>query len=129
LLQLVREKGDWETWIEFFLEGVIATSEQGVTTANRLLALFEKDEHQLNTLGRASASAHHVHAELKRAPIISVPLAARALGITQPTIQKSLDHMMKMGMVREITGQQRGRLYEYTAYLAIMSEGTEPLPR
>ncbi len=57
LLQLVREKGDWEAWLEFFLDGVIETSGQGIETARRMLALFEKDKGKISGLGRAAASA------------------------------------------------------------------------
>jgi Fic family protein len=56
-------------------------------------------------------------------------MASKTLGISQPTIQKSLDHLQKLGIVREITGKRRRRLYEYTRYLRILDEGTEPLRR
>jgi len=129
LLQSVRTKGDWEGWVEFFLEGVAETSEQGVSTARRLLQLFEDDEGKIAPLGRAASSALRVHAELKRSPLLAVPLAAKKLAISQPTVQKSLDHLTKLGIVKEVTGKRRSRLYEYTRYLRILDEGTEPLRR
>src|SRR5262249_21073549 len=129
LLQQVRLKGDWEAWLVFFLEGVIATSEQGVASARRLIELFGRDSDKIATLQRAAASALRVHSELQKAPLLSVPVAARKLGISQPTIQKSLDHLVKLGIVREMTGKRRHRIYEYTAYLKILDEGTEPLRR
>lgn len=128
LLQLVREKGDWESWVAFFLEGVISTSRQGFHTAQRLLALFEEDEKKIGGLGRASTSVLRVHADLKRHPIMSVPVAAKRLGMSQPTIQSALERLEKLDVVNEITGRQRGRLYSYRKYLAILDEGTEPLP-
>ena len=127
LLQLVREKGDWEAWLEFFLDGVIETSEQGVETARRMLALFEKDKGKISTLGRAAASALRVHGELQRSPLQSVPHMAKKLKLSQPTVQKSLDHLARLDIVREITGKRRSRLYEYSKYLRILDEGTEPL--
>jgi Fic family protein len=127
LLQRVRTKGDWESWVEFFLEGVAETSEQGVATARRLLVLFDDDGGKIATLGRAASSALRVHAELKRSPLLAVPLAARRLGLSQPTVQKSLDHLARLGIVQEITGKRRSRLYEYSRYLRILDEGTEPL--
>ena len=129
LLQLVRTKGDWEGWVEFFLEGVAETSEQGVATARRLLKLFEDDEGKIATLGRAASSALRVHTELKRSPMLAVPLGAKKLAISQPTVQKSLDHLTELGIVKEVTGKRRSRLYEYTRYLRILDEGTEPLRR
>ncbi|MGE3230513.1 MAG: Fic family protein [Hyphomicrobium sp.] len=127
LLQLVREKGDWETWLEFFLDGVAQTSEQGVDMARRMLSLFEKDKGKISSLGRAAASALRVHGELQRAPLQSVPRLAKKLKLSQPTVQKSLDHLAKLGIVREITGKRRSRVYEYARYLRILDEGTEPL--
>ncbi|MDX2287507.1 MAG: Fic family protein [Hyphomicrobiaceae bacterium] len=129
LLQVVRQDGDWEAWIAFFLEGVVSTSRQGFQTAQRLLTLFSEDENKIAALGRPSASALRVHSELKRHPILSVPVVSKRLGISQPTVQASLDHMMRLGIVREITGQKRGRIYSYSAYLALLDEGTEPLAR
>jgi len=129
LLQQVRQKGDWEAWLEFFLEGVIDTSQQGVASARRLIELFDRDKDKISTLKRAAASALRVHSELQKAPLLSVPVAAKKLGISQPTIQKSLDHLTKLGVVREVTGKRRRRIYEYTSYLKILDEGTEPLAR
>lgn len=129
LLQQVREKGDWEAWLEFFLEGVTETSEQGVGSARRLIALFDRDKDKISTLKRAAASALRVHGELQKAPLVSVPVAAKKLGISQPTIQKSLDHLVTLGIVREVTGRRRHRIYEYSSYLKILDEGTEPLRR
>jgi len=129
LLQEVRQRGNWEAWLEFFLEGVTETSEQGVASARRLIELFGRDTEKVTALGRPAASALRVHGELQQTPILSVPVAAKRLGISQPTIQKSLDHLQKLGVVREITGKRRHRLYEYTNYLKILDEGTEPLRR
>jgi Fic family protein len=129
LLQQVREKGAWEAWLAFFLEGVIETSEQGIASARRLIELFDRDKEKVSTLKRAAASALRVHSELQKAPLLSVPIAAKKLGISQPTIQKSLDHLVKLGIVREVTGKRRRRIYEYTSYLKILDEGTEPLHR
>jgi Fic family protein len=127
LLQAVREKGDWETWVEFFLEGVAETSEKGVATARRLMTLFDDGEKKIAELGRAAPSALRLHTELKRTPMVSVPLIAKKLGLSQPTIQKSLDHLTDLGIVKEMTGKKRSRLYQYIKYLEILDEGTEPL--
>ncbi|NOU05374.1 MAG: Fic family protein [Hyphomicrobiaceae bacterium] len=129
LLQSVREHGDWENWLAFFLEGVIATSKQGFETAQKLVKLFNEDELSVSSLGRAAPTALRVLADLKRRPLLSVPTAAARLKISQPTIQSSLLHLEKLGIVREITGRQRGRLYSYKRCLDILNEGTEPLAR
>jgi Fic family protein len=127
LLQAVRETGDWETWLEFFLTGVRETADQAAETARRILALFEADRRKIEGLGRPAASALRVHQFMQTRPIISIPAAAQKLSLSAPTVTKSIDHMIRLGLLREITGKQRHRLFVYDPYLAILNEGTEPL--
>ncbi|MBI3684646.1 MAG: Fic family protein, partial [Acidobacteria bacterium] len=128
LLQRVRETGDWETWLEFFLTGVRETSEQAAETARQILALFESDRRTIEGLGRPAPSALRVQRHMQRKPIISIPTTAEALSLSAPTVTKAIDHMMRLGMLRETTGKQRHRLFVYDRYLAILNRGTEPLP-
>jgi Fic family protein len=58
---------------------------------------------------------------------VSIPAAAQKIGISAPTVAKSLDHMQRLGILREITGRERHRLFVYEDYLAILNEGTEPI--
>jgi len=127
LLQSVREKGDWEAWMFFFLDGVTSTSRQGFDTAQRLLSLFQQDEQKISKLGRASATALQLHTDFKRHPVLTVPSAAQRLRLSQPTIQSALSHLQDLSIVTEITGQRRDRVYSYSRYLSILDEGTEPL--
>jgi Fic family protein len=129
LLQTVRQKGDWEAWLTFFLEGVIEVSDQGVSTAHRLIKLFEEDRRKIAHLGRIATSALRVHEEMQRSPILSVPSTAKRLGLAKQTVQNALDRLQGLEIVREITGKRRDRLYQYTRYMEILDEGTEPLPR
>ena len=128
-LQAVRERGEWEEWLEFFLEGVAETSRQAADTARELLTLFERDRDRIEGLGRPAASALRVHQRLQENPIMAIPDAARRLGISVPTVTKAIGHLEALGIVHEITGKRRGRRYAYSAYLDILSRGTEPLPR
>ena len=128
LLDRLRVKGDWETWLDFFLTGVRDTAEQAATAARRILAVFEGHRRRIETLGRPAASLLRVFEHMQRNPIISIPTAAEGIGISAPTVAKSLEHMQQLGMLREITGRQRHRLFAYDAYIAILSEGTEPIP-
>ncbi len=126
LLDRVRAKGDWETWLAFFLTGVRDTADQAAAAARRILSVFEEHRRMIDTLGRPAASVLRVFEHMQRNPIISIPAAAGSIGISAPTVAKSLEHMQRLGMLREITGRQRHRLFVYDAYLAILSEGTEP---
>jgi len=127
LLQDVREKGDWEAWLEFFLTGVKETSDQAAEAARRILAVFERDRRKIEELGRPAASALRVHQYLQSKPILSVPVATKALGLTAPTVRKSVEHLLELEITREITGKKRGKLFVYNDYLNLLNEGTEPL--
>ena len=127
LLDRVRTKGDWEAWLDFFLTGVRETAEQASEAAGRIVALVDEHRRLIETLGRPAASAQRVFEHMQCSPIASIPVAARKIGVSAPTVAKSLEHMGRLGIVREITGRSRHRLFVYSAYLAILSEGTEPM--
>jgi Fic family protein len=125
LLQAVRERGDWETWIEFFLAGVLETATESTETARQLLALFEEDRARIRTLGRSAASMLQVHDLLQRQPIIGIVPSSRKLKVTHPTVMKAIANLQKLGIVNEVTGKRRGRLFAYTRYMNILNRGTE----
>jgi Fic family protein len=68
-----------------------------------------------------------MHQLLQQKPITSVPMAAKALKVSEPTVRSSLTHLEKLNIVKEMTGRLRGRLFMYSKYLHILDEGTEPL--
>ena len=127
LLDRVRTKGEWETWLDFFLTGVKDTAEQAAAAARRILSVFEDHRRKIEALGRPAASVLRVFEYMQRNPIVAIPTAAEKIGVSAPTVAKSLEHMHQLGMLREITGRQRHRLFVYDAYLAILNEGTEPI--
>ena len=127
LLQRVREQGDWEAWLGFFLQGIKDTSDQAADTARQILDLFEKDRARIEQLGRPASSALRVHQHLQSKPIISVPVAAKELNLTAPTVRKSVGPLGELGIARETTGKQRDRLFVCDGYLDILNQGTEPL--
>jgi Fic family protein len=129
LLQEVREAGRWETWIEFFLTGVAETAEQATETARALTTLVETDRSRIAELGRAASSAARVHDLLQRRPMVTIQAVSKDLELSLPTVGKTLGLLEKLGVVRETTGKQRNRLFEYSEYLALLDKGTEPLPR
>ena len=127
LLQRVRTEGAWEEWLDFFLMGVIDTTDQAVRTAQRVLELFRGDRARIEELGRAAASALRLHHAFQERAILSIPRAAKRVGVSQPTITASMAHLARLGIVRESTGRKRRKLYVYEAYLNILGEGTEPI--
>lgn len=127
-LQYVRETGDWEEWVNFFLQGVIETADQGVATARCILDLFEADKRKVEEiLGKAAPSALKILGHMQKKPVIAVKDLIGPLGLTVPTVNTALRNLEKAGIIREITGRQRDRLFAYKDYLALLEEGTEPL--
>jgi Fic family protein len=127
LLQRVRTKGAWEDWLDFFLLGVIDTTDQAVRAAQRILELFRDDRARIENLGRAAASALRLHHAFQERAVLSIPGAAKRVGVSQPTITSALAHLGRLGIVRETTGRKRRKLYVYDAYLNILGEGAEPI--
>ncbi|HLP24558.1 MAG TPA: Fic family protein, partial [Acidobacteriota bacterium] len=127
LLQKVRETGDWESWIHFFLTGVEMTATQATETVGRLLYLFQQDRARLHQLGRAAGSASRVHEFMQKHPMVSSPQLTKALELSKPAVNAALATLIELGIAEETTGQKRWRVYSYREYLRILSEGTEPL--
>jgi len=126
-LQRVRLEGDWEGWLRFFLTGIAETAEQATTTAQKLWTLFDQDRQRIQAQGKIAGTALRVHDLLQQRPIVSITAACKALELTHPAVNKSLKKLENMGIVREITGKQRNRLYLYESYLNVLNEGLEPL--
>jgi Fic family protein len=128
LLQRVRTHGDWESWLRFFLQGVQETADQATRTAREILTLFKTDRERIAHMGRASGSALRVHERLQSRPLLTVAQAEKELHLSATTIRTALDNLETLGIIREITGKQRYRIYLYDPYLKILDEGTQPLP-
>lgn len=126
LLSEIRKAGDWEAWLDFFAEAVIATSSQAADTARQLLDLANDDRETIGSLGRAAASALKVHHAFLRRPIGTAGWLAEATGLTPATVSKSLVHLERLDIVRELTSRRRNRVFSYGRYVDIMNEGTDP---
>jgi Fic family protein len=129
LLQRVRTDGAWEEWLQFFMEGMAATAQEAAETATRILHLFSTDREKIQKLGRSSSSALRVHEYMQRKPIANIAATAKALKISIPTVTLALNHLVRIGIVEEVTGKRRDRLFTYSRYFNIVSKGTEPLRR
>ena len=125
LLNAVRLSGDWETWLEFFADAILASATQAAAAAKRLLELALDDAARIDGLGRAAASALAIHQSLQRQPIATAGSLAAATGLTPATVNKSLAHLERLGVVTELTSKQRGRVFSYARVIAILNEGME----
>jgi Fic family protein len=125
LLDRVRTEGDWEAWVDFFLEGVRDTAGNAVETARRLIALFEADQQRVQTLGRSASSTLRVFQAFKERPLLTVGRISERTGLSFPAANQAVARLAELGIVREITGRRRERVYAYDQYVAILNEGAE----
>lgn len=126
-LQRVRTHGDWEGWVRFFLKGVKEVADHALDTTRRILRLFESDRMKLQGLGQAASSALRVHERLQHKPIMRITELASSLGLSYPAVSNAMERMVALGIVRELTGYTRNRVFAYAPYIAILGEGAEPL--
>ncbi len=126
-LQLVRDSGDWEEWIQFFLKGVIETANQAINTAQSILKLFTEDRKKIESFGKTSTTTMIVYHYLQRHPATDTKQIATHCKLSLPTAIKSINHLMKLKIVKEITGKARNKIYVYKKYLDILNEGASPI--
>lgn len=124
-LQRVRTEGAWEDWLRFFLEGVVEVAQSTTETTQRLVSMVERDRQLIHGFGRAAATAHRVHDLATRFVLVGAAHTAQHLSLTEPPVYAAIGRLEEAGILREITGRRRGKLYAYAEYLAILNEGTE----
>lgn len=125
LLNAVRMKGEWEAWLDFFAEAVIVTADQALKTAQSLVDLVKAGSEKIATLGRVADSVMLVHRALREHPIATASWLAKKTKLAPATVNKSLLHLQKLGIVRELTKRKRDRLFSYFRFIGILNEGTE----
>jgi Fic family protein len=128
LLQEVREHGSWEAWLDFFLTGVADTANQAFDAVTRIVELFRQDRERITDASERAGSALRIHDLLQQNPYVTAKLVVDRTGLTAPTVNAALSDLERLGIVTEVTGRRRGRVFGYRRYLTILSEGTEPLP-
>jgi Fic family protein len=127
LLDRVRREGDWEAWVAFFLEGVAETAGGAVATAQQLVERAAIDARRVETLGRRAPSALRVFEAFRSRPLRTVANVARFTGLSVPTVSKRFEELVELGILRELTGRRRNRVFAYDEYLRVLGQGTEPL--
>jgi Fic family protein len=127
LLDRTRTTGDWEAWVDFFLEGVEQTANSAVQTARQLNDLFTEDSRRIQQMGRLATNALRVHGALRQQPLLTLQYLSNHHGMTFPTAAKAMQTLVAAGIARELTGQPRNRIFAYDAYLAILNKDGEPL--
>lgn len=89
------------------------------------MKIAEEDRKAIQKIKRASGSALRVHQALLQRPIMSIAKASEATGLWTTSITTAIGHLEKIGIIKEITGSRRNRLYCYSRYLECLKESTE----
>ncbi len=128
-LMAVRLAGDWESWIRFFLRGVHQTAQEATATAERLFEL--RESHRSLILEKnLGPNGLMLLSHLFRRPLVNINLVASLLGSTFPTASRLVSAFEELGILKEITGQKRSRMFRYEPYLALFNDtiGEEESP-
>jgi len=128
LLQDVRIRGNWEAWTEFFLTGVADTANNAYESAMRIVTLFRHDRKRIEDCGEQTNSMLRLHELLQIHPFLNASQAQEKTGLSAPTVNKAFEALETLGVVSEITGKQRGRVFAYAEFLKILESGTEVRP-
>ena len=122
-LQSVRETGDWEEWIKFFLTGVIETANQATDTAKSIMSLFESDKKRLELEAKGASAILVIHNYLQRHPLTTTSKIKAECNLVLPTVLRSLKILETMGIVKEVTGKKRHKVFVYKEYLRLLNDG------
>lgn len=123
LLQEVRLNGNWEKWIMFFLKGICVTAGEAVETAKAIKKLYDKDSKKISAAGKSAGSLIRTHQNLMKKLIVTPTRIAQELNMSFPTVQSALQRLEQLGIVREITGRKRNKMYAYEKALAVLERG------
>jgi Fic family protein len=122
-LQAVRDSGDWEGWLAFFLRGVASVSREATETSRRILALREDHRARVTTgLGRAAGNGHRVLEHLYQQPIVSVARVQALTKTTYTAANNLVSRLVELEVLREANGYRRNRLFRYQAYIELFGE-------
>ncbi|MCX6379857.1 MAG: Fic family protein [Armatimonadetes bacterium] len=122
LLQTVRQNGDWEGWVAFFLEGVAETAEQATRTAQAIFRQTAEDRQRIEGTGRSAGTALRLHHWMQRKPVFTIMEASRSLQVTPQTVINSLKRLEPLHLVQEVSGRQRGQVFVYGSLMKLLGE-------
>ena len=125
LLQTVRETGNWEIWIEFFLKGVYETARQAFNTAQKIVTLFEEHEKKIKNLSKDTAGVLKTFYYLKKHPISNTKNIVQHSQVSLQTVLRALRVLQEIGLVKELTGKHSNKVFVYKEYIDILDQGTE----
>ncbi len=127
-LQKVRDEGDWESWLKFFLQGVNEVAQEATTTASNIVQLREKHRDIIATnFPRSSGSAYQLLEYLYKRPIITANGVAKVTDLSYQNANRLVMKFQELGLLRQMDTHQRNRRFVYSDYLAMFAD--EEIPK
>lgn len=120
-LTAVRRRGDWEGWLRFFLQGVVTTANEAVETAEQIFDLRERHRSLIIESG-AGSNGLLLLSNLFKQPLTNVSRVADLLDVTFPTANRLVSRFEELGLLKELTGQRRSRVFRYEPYLRLFED-------
>lgn len=124
-LSAVRLEGDWESWLDYFLDGVATIADEAVSSAREIFSLIADDRGRVLEHAGTSVAAVRLFELLPRHPIVSVAYAIKQLAVSKPTAGRAVEALERAGVLVEITGKKRDRSWAYKSYLDRLRVGTD----
>lgn len=124
-LNAVRSDGDWEGWLDFFLDGVATIADEAVEAARDLFTIVDDDRRRLLAGSDVNLLAVQVFEKLPSRPMVSIPWVVEALQTSQPRASRAVEALVRAGVLVETTGRKRDRIYAYDAYVKRLKAGSE----
>ena len=123
LLQRIRDAGEWESWLKFFLTAVAEVSVEAMNTARRIVDLRERHRRMITeSFGRATSNGLKVLESLYSRPITSVNGIAEITGTSFPAASQLMNRFVENRILTEITGRARNRQFRYTEYVDLFAD-------
>ena len=122
-LGAVRTEGDWDGWSAFFLECVREAADDGVDAARQLFAILDGHRRRVIKHPAATIPAIRLLDLLPVHPVVTLPSTIELLGTSKPTASKAIEALRRGGVLHEITGKRRDRIYAYRDYLKVLNTG------
>jgi Fic family protein len=122
-LQAIRDSGEWEQWLKFFLTGVAEVATEASATARRIVQLREEHRSKLvDTLGKGTANGLKLLESLYQRPIFTVAVVSRYLNLSTQAANTLTERLVDLGLVTEMTGNRRNRVFRYEPYIALFTD-------
>ncbi|MBW1862125.1 MAG: Fic family protein [Deltaproteobacteria bacterium] len=121
-LTRVRESNDMGHWCRFFLQAVSETAENGKQTFQRILVLRQDLERQIVTLGRRAKNGRRLISYLYEHPAVTINQVMELLNIQFNPASNLITSLIDMGILKEITGQRRNRVFLFEPYFKIFAD-------